>query len=1244
MRFTGQRPKWEATGNDLYIDPVPAPSKSATPAHAIVCPKCGAYALAAVSTCENCGRALGSSDAETLILSGDSATRDAPTSFSSSSAPSSAATLDDSCLPQPQAALSDLSHSAPDFGPRYRVECILGEGGMGTVYKAWDKELERTVALKLVRRDLTRDANVSQRFKQELLLASKISHRNILRIHDLGDGPEDTKFISMAYVEGQDLSQLLQKEGKLPLQRGLNIAHQLCAALDAAHEEGVVHRDLKPQNILVDPHDHIYVSDFGLAKSLESDLGMTQTGQFLGTPRYMSPEQAETKPVDHRSDLYAFGLILCELMTGHLPFEHAESTMQMMYQRVHETPKDPKLLNPDLPEYLARIIQKCLERDVTLRYQSAREIRADLDAGHAPELTHPTWVAVAATAVLRRPRNVGLVVAAALVVLLGIFTIPKVWQAVFSGTDKTTVTPAGPATSLGILPFHNASGDSSLDWLGSSLAEMLSTDIGQGSSLHVVSSDRMHQVVHDLRIAPDTPLDGPTLRRLSEFSNAEVLVSGQYARFGDQIRIDASIRDLTHGRTTQVKAEALGENEVVAAVDRLAQAIRENLALPSSAIKELQIKSLRPSTQSLQALRYYSEGMEQVHQGKNLEARKRFVAATEADPQFALAYAKLAQVNANLGYDNEAEQLARKAVELSESLPGHEKFLIAAIGAQVVNDTNKAVESYENLAKALPDDLDIQFALADAYESAGAFDNARKSLAKVLAQDPRSVDALLASGRVEIKGGNPQAGLEYLTRGLALAIQLENDEGQAAILQAMGKAYRRLGKQDEALRHYQQSLEIKQRLGDKRGMAASFNQIAQIQDELGKSDEALKGYQHALQLRREIGDKRGVGDTLIDLGTFYHDRGHYDQALKLYKEALQIEREVGSENNQGLCLSNIGSTYFFKGEYEDALTYFQQALQLREKSQVPEDIVLTVHNLAETSAKMGQYDQALRYYVRALDLYRSAGDQRGAAIESYSMGTLFGYQGRYGAALNAKQEALGAFQRLKDRSFWMAEISSGHALALAEAGRIDEAEKGLDEATDLARELKNDGLLAQVLNYRGECSFYRGDFTSARSSYEHAFQLASRSKDREKVLLSRFNLAKVMVKQGNLTQAAISLRQLASEADRLGLKFLSAQSSVYLAEALVLSKNYPAARQELEGAALRAEKLELRTVLAQDQYLLGTALRLSGNLTEASGHYRSALRLLEEIRKDVGSDTVLQRADLNRIYTESSKWTQGKGT
>ena len=178
-----------------------------------------------------------------------------------------------------------------EFGPRYRIEALLGRGGMGAVYKAYDKELNRVVALKLVRPELTADASSMQRFKQELLLASKISHKNILRIHDLGD-VEGVKFISMAYVEGEDLHHVLEREGHLPLARALNVTRQLCAALDAAHTEGVVHRDLKPQNVLIDAADTAYVSDFGLAKSLEESAAiMTRTGEVLGLPATCRPSR-----------------------------------------------------------------------------------------------------------------------------------------------------------------------------------------------------------------------------------------------------------------------------------------------------------------------------------------------------------------------------------------------------------------------------------------------------------------------------------------------------------------------------------------------------------------------------------------------------------------------------------------------------------------------------------------------------------------------------------------------------------------------------------------------------------------------------------------------------------------------------------------------------------------------------------------------------------------------------------------
>src|SRR5271169_917468 len=254
---------------------------------------------------------------------------------------------------------------------------MIGAGGMGNVYKAFDKELSRTVALKTLLPELVGDYLLTQRFKQELLLASKISHKNILRIHDMGEVGE-VKFITMAYVEGQDLHQILLETPKLPFERVMSFSRQLADALAAAHAEGVVHRDLKPHNILVAKNDQIYVSDFGLAKSFEENaIGMTRTGAFLGTPRYMSPEQVEGKPADQRSDLYAYGLILYEMVTGDVPFT-GESTLKVMYQRIQEKPKSPKIANPALPNWVVRIIMRCLEKEVETRYQSAYEILADL--------------------------------------------------------------------------------------------------------------------------------------------------------------------------------------------------------------------------------------------------------------------------------------------------------------------------------------------------------------------------------------------------------------------------------------------------------------------------------------------------------------------------------------------------------------------------------------------------------------------------------------------------------------------------------------------------------------------------------------------------------------------------------------------------------------------------------------------------------------------------------------------------
>jgi len=1117
------------------------------------------------------------------------------------------------------------------LGGRYEILQLLGEGGMGAVYKAQDRELDRPVALKLIRPELASNPSILARFKQELLLSRQVTHKNVIRIFDLGDA-DGVKFITMEFVEGRDLRALIQEKKKFSPEEAVEIMQQVCQALEAAHSVGVIHRDLKPQNIMREDSGRILVMDFGLARTMEGD-GMTQVGALVGTMEYMSPEQALAKELDQRSDLFTAGLILYELLTGKMPFK-AESALASLIKRTQERAVPVSDHDETIPGALTGIVSKCLERDPNLRYQSATEMLRDLDA----------WQGKRAAATLGFHADVkpwgqtvpwpllaGIVTVIALAIVGYVFRGP-----LFS--PSTARTAAAPALSLAVMPFQNASGDQSWDWLGPSLADMLSTDVGQSSHLRTVSSDRVQQVFHDLRIAPNSVIDSMTLSRVAEFTNADTLVWGQYTRLGDRIRIDATLQDRKHNRTIQVKSEAANQQDLSAAVDRLAGMIRQNLALSPDIVKELQAQSFKPTSNSVDALRDYNQGLQFLRQGNNLEAQKRLQTATNEDPQFAVAYSRLGEAYSALGYDSEAEQASRRAVELGQSLPLAERYFIEASLARVTKDNAKAITAYENLEKSFPDNLDVLFALGSLYEDGGNLDKARQYYGKVLKADGKNLDALLAMGRVEIKSGNPQQGLDPLDRARHIAIDLDNQEQQALILQATGIAYKLMGKPVEALRNYQDSMTINQQLGQKRGVAASLAEIAQVQILLGKPDAALAAYNDALKIRREIGAKKEAGDTLIDMGDFYVERGQPDQAMQAFKESLQIQRDAGDETYQGLCLNNIGTTYAQKGENEDALTYLQQALQIREKLSVPGDIAETLHNLGEAYAALGQYDQAMTAYMRGLDLYRKSGDNQGAAIMSHSMGLVFEYQGRLGPAVGTLQDAVKAFRDLGDRSSNMVASLSSLGGTLARAGRGTESGKLLDEAEGLARGLKNDPLLVSVLNNRGDAAFYQGDLKSAKDFYEQALRLASHATDKDALFISRMNLAKVAVADGHSRTAVGDLRKLVQEADSQGRKYISVASSVLLADALIKNKDYSAARQELQRSISKSEKLGLRLENARIHYFTGTALRLSGNSAEAAGHYHEALRLLDDIRKEPGAEHVTERYDLKPIYAEATQF------
>ncbi len=497
---------------------------------------------------------------------------------------------------------------------RYEVLSLLGEGGMGAVYKARDVELGRVVALKVIRPDLARNRAILDRFKQELILATQVTHRNVVRIYDLGEA-EGIKFITMEYVEGENLAHILHQRTKLPPKEAVALIEQVCRALEAAHNVGVIHRDLKPQNIMWEKGGRILVMDFGLAKTLEGER-MTQTGAMVGTMEYMSPEQALARNLDQRSDIFSLGLIFYELLTGQAPFR-ADSPVASLIKRTQERVVPVSELDNTVPAGLSQIVSRCLERDLTLRYQSASELLADLElwsgTGKSGIIAARLRPGPQRWAAENKPLLAGV---AALVLLLAVtlayfLTRPKNPSAPQAKQEVQAV----KARSLAILPFRNTSGDAKDDWIGSTVADILSTDIGQSAHLHSVPTDRLHQVLSDLRVGPETTVDPDTLRRVAQFSNADVVVSGQYARFGDQIVINATIRDLAHDQSVPIKAQAL-EKDLPSAIDSLADSVRKNLSLSADVVEELKAQSFKPNSTSVDALREYDEGSALMRAGK----------------------------------------------------------------------------------------------------------------------------------------------------------------------------------------------------------------------------------------------------------------------------------------------------------------------------------------------------------------------------------------------------------------------------------------------------------------------------------------------------------------------------------------------------------------------------------------------------------------------------------------------------
>ena len=597
-------------------------------------------------------------------------------------------------FPAPAAGLQPGS----TLGGRYEILDQLGEGGMGAVYKARDTAVDRLIALKLIRPDLAGNPAILQRFTQELVLARQVTHRNVVRIYDLGEA-DGLKFITMEYVEGKDLRSMLREQGKFAVPEAVSITEQILAGLQAAHAEGVIHRDLKPGNIMRDPQGRIVVMDFGLARTQGGD-GMTQTGMMVGTMEYMSPEQAQAQPVDVRSDLYTVGLIVYELLSGNTPFK-ADSALASLLKRTQERAVPVSQVEQSVPKQLSTIVSKCLERDPAERYQSAQAILDDLATfqGRAPSGS-------AITALAARPKPTLMIGIAAVVVLiiaaLGWF---------FTRARGPAATATHAPVSVLVADFENKTNDGVFD---GTLEPTFGLALEGASFINSYSRGQAHKVAAQLKPGT-TALDEAAARLIAVREGINVIITGSISGQGGAYKLQSKAEDAVTGKEISAQhAEVSSKDAVLKAVGGLAAEVRNSLGdkTPESTQK---VQAETFTSGSLEAAHEYALAQDLQWAGSWTDAEQHYKKAAELDPNMGRAYAGLAAVSINTGRRSDAEKYYKQAMALVGRMSDREKYRTRGGYYLTVREPQKAIEEYSALVKQYPSDASGYGNLALAY-------------------------------------------------------------------------------------------------------------------------------------------------------------------------------------------------------------------------------------------------------------------------------------------------------------------------------------------------------------------------------------------------------------------------------------------------------------------------------------------------------------------------------------------------
>ncbi len=595
-----------------------------------------------------------------------------------------------------------------DFGPRYHIIRVLGVGGMGAVYQAWDAELSEAVAVKVIRPEIAEDplaaADIERRFKRELLLARQITHKNVVRIHDLGE-IDGIKYITMTYVVGSDLATVLKEEGKLPVHRALRITRGIVSGLVSAHQAGVVHRDLKPANIMIGPDDAVTIMDFGIARSTGQDgkapaptadaepaevgrlagpmAGQTTAGAIIGTVEYMAPEQGKGKPVDQRSDIYSFGLILYDVLVGRMRKHKGESALEELYARMEKVPPSPCSIDRTIPGPVNAIVMRCLEPDAGKRYQTTVELLSALDRLDDKGKLLPMMQRV-------KRRTMAAVAVLVIALLGGTFYVTK-WL-------SAPPVEHAPITVV-IADFQNTTTDPTFDL---TVGQTMKRALEEASFITAIDRNRVRST---FGVQPPEKFDAVAARELAVKQGLGVVLAGSIDTRGDgyEISVDTT-QPLTGEVISTVKRRASSKDQVLDTVTRVVAGVRTALGDEKSASDQLlAMKSL--STTSLAVASQYAAAVDSQSRGKYELALATFSKAVELDPKFGLGYQGMAVMSRNMGRLQDAEKYAKEALRYLDGMTERERFTTRGYYYSRTGDYQQCVKEYGDLIARYPADF-----------------------------------------------------------------------------------------------------------------------------------------------------------------------------------------------------------------------------------------------------------------------------------------------------------------------------------------------------------------------------------------------------------------------------------------------------------------------------------------------------------------------------------------------------------